>query len=133
MKHPKKQNKSRNSNSNNNKITKNNSSINNSGVGKRQPKGRKGDKNNKAPIEKEFDTFRHEIYKFGLSGLDKKEQLDARVELAIKLGAKEKKWIKPNLNIADFKKQKSQPTTTTHHGETRETDKYIKINPSSST
>lgn len=134
MKHQKKQTKSRKSNSNNNKNTRNNNSG--IGIGKGQPKRRKDVKNNKTPIEEDFETFRHEIYKFGLSGLDKKEQLDARVELAIKLGAKEKKWIKPNLNISDFQKQKSQTTTTTpktYHGETGETDKYIKINPTSST
>lgn len=54
----------------------------------------------KTPIEKNFDSFRHEIYKFGLTGLDKKEQLSARVELAIKLGAKPKRWIKPNYNLS---------------------------------
>ena len=43
----------------------------------------------------EFEKFRHEIYKLGLTGLEKKDQIDARVELAIKLGAKPKKWIKP--------------------------------------
>lgn len=45
--------------------------------------------------KKEFDKFRHEVYKFGLSGLEKKEQINARYEQAIKLGAKPKKWIKP--------------------------------------
>lgn len=49
----------------------------------------------KSNTEKEFDQFRHEIYKFGLSGLNKKDQVDARIELAIKLGARPKKWIKP--------------------------------------
>lgn len=48
--------------------------------------------------KKEFDKFRHEVYKLGLSGLEKKEQIDARYEQAIKLGAKPKKWIKPPNN-----------------------------------
>lgn len=49
---------------------------------------------NKSAVEKDFDKFRHEIFKLGLTGLDKKDQVDARVELAIKLGAKPKSWIK---------------------------------------
>lgn len=53
----------------------------------------------KGSIEKDFDKLRHEIYKFGLTGLDKKDQLDARVELAIKLGAKPKSWVKKHQNL----------------------------------
>eukprot|EP00088_Acartia_fossae_P013534 TRINITY_DN1713_c0_g1_i1.p1 TRINITY_DN1713_c0_g1~~TRINITY_DN1713_c0_g1_i1.p1 ORF type:complete len:216 (+),score=56.49 TRINITY_DN1713_c0_g1_i1:40-687(+) len=34
------------------------------------------------------DQVRHEIFKFGLSGLSKSEQKDAKIALAIKLGAK---------------------------------------------
>lgn len=79
-----------------------------------QLKHNKKKKSNKTSIEKDFDKFRHEIYKFGLTGLEKKEQLDARVELAIKLGAKPKKWIKPNTGLgADNKQKQSSQTKTT--------------------
>lgn len=60
----------------------------------------------KTSVERDFDKFRHEIYKFGLSGLDKKDQVDARVELAIKLGAKPKKWIKPIKNRGEIQNGK---------------------------
>lgn len=83
----------------------------------------------KTSIEKDFDKFRHEIYKFGLSGLDKKEQLDARVELAIKLGAQPKKWATNCTGLGGDKKQ----TIKKQNGKTGEIDKHIKINPSSST
>lgn len=92
-------------------------------------KQNKKKKTNKTSIEKDFDKFRHEIYKFGLSGLDKKEQLDARVELAIKLGAKPKKWIKKNTGLsAESRKEKKQQ----QDGKTREADKHIKANASPS-
>lgn len=70
---------------------------------------------NKSKTEKEFDSFRHEIYKFGLSGLDKKDQLDARVELAIKLGAKPKSWIKKHqtLGADNIIKPKEDKTSVT--------------------
>lgn len=68
---------------------------------------------NKSKTEKEFDSFRHEIYKFGLSGLDKKDQLDARVELAIKLGAKPKSWIKKHQTLgSDNIRQPKEDKTT---------------------
>lgn len=108
---------------------------------------------NKTSIEKDFDKFRHEIYKFGLSGLDKKDQLDARVELAIKLGAKPKSWIKPHQNLGTdnniVKKKQSTNNNTTinsltttiktgnirkkQNGKTRKTNKHIKRNKTSST
>lgn len=78
----------------------------------------------KDPIQKEFSKFRHEIYKFGLEGLDKKDRIDARYELAIKLGAKPKSWIKPHKNLAERAAEKKQlkdskPTTAdNHHGKT---------------
>lgn len=68
--------------------------------------GKKNKQNNKSSGEKDFDKIRHEIYKFGLSGLDKKEQLDARVELAIKLGAKPKKWAKIDADLSSEGKEK---------------------------
>lgn len=108
---------------------------------------------NKTSIEKDFDKFRHEIYKFGLSGLDKKEQLDARVELAIKLGAKPKSWIKPHQGLGSdntiIKNQQSKNNnitkslnTTTfdkgiikkkQNGKTRKANKHFKRNKTSST
>ena len=89
--------------------------------------------NSKTPVQKEFDSFRHEIYKLGLTGLDKKERVDARYELAIKLGAKEKKWIKPNrglgqesaeLNRKELEEEqerdrKSTRLNSSHSGESR--------------
>lgn len=88
----------------------------------------------KNSTEKDFDKFRHEIYKFGLSGLDKKEQLDARVELAIKLGAKPKKWIKNCTGLGeDNKKTREKSSQNKQDGAIRETNKYIKANPSPST
>lgn len=96
----------------------------------RQQQIKKKKKSNKSSTEQDFDKFRHEIYKFGLSGLDKKEQLDARVELAIKLGAKPKKWIKPNQGLgADSKKG----AVSLQNGTSREADKYTKTNTTSST
>lgn len=62
-------------------------------------------KKKKDPAQKDFDTFRHEIFKLGLTGLDKKSRIDARYELAIKLGAKPKKWIKPIRNLGEESKQ----------------------------
>lgn len=91
---------------------------------KKKPINKK--KSNKTSIEKDFDKFRHEIYKFGLTGLDKKEQLDARVELAIKLGAKPKKWIKPHTALG------ADNETGKKDGEAGKVDQYIKTNPSSS-
>lgn len=73
-------------------------------------------KKNKTPLQKEFDTFRHEIYKLGLTGLDKKDQIDARYELAIKLGAKPKKWIKPNKGLGEVAHTGAKPTK--QHGTT---------------
>lgn len=94
-------------------------------INSRQLQNKKKKKSSKSSTEQDFDKFRHEIYKFGLSGLDKKEQLDARVELAIKLGAKPKKWIKPNLGLgADSKKK---------NGASREADKHTQVNSTSST
>lgn len=88
----------------------------------------------KTPIQKEFDKFRHEIYKLGLTGLDKKDQIDARYELAIKLGAKPKKWIKPNQGLGeDNNKQKQQKNRQTHHGTSREISKHPKTNTTFST
>lgn len=87
----------------------------------------------KTSIEKDFDKFRHEIYKFGLSGLDKKEQLDARVELAIKLGAQPKKWIRNSAGLGGDKNKQTNKLQQQQNGKTGEIDKYIKINPSSST
>lgn len=58
-------------------------------------------------VEKDFDQFRHEVYKFGLTGLDKKDQVDARVELALKLGAKSKSWINPHKDLATLNKEKN--------------------------
>lgn len=51
--------------------------------------------------QKEFSKIRHEVYKFGLQGLDKKDQVSARYEQAIKLGAKSKSWIKPHKNLGE--------------------------------
>lgn len=100
---------------------------------------------NKTSIEKDFDQFRHEIYKLGLSGLDKKDQLDARVELAIKLGAQPKKWIRKHTNLGsdsvDKKKKKEEEAINTnltlsnkkHHGKARKVNKHPKRNKVSST
>lgn len=86
---------------------------------------------NKTSVQKDFDKFRHEIYKLGLSTFDKKDQLDARVELAIKLGARAKSWAKPNKNLSKDNREASttssssttdsklKQTTSTHHGKAR--------------
>lgn len=51
--------------------------------------------------QKAFSQIRHEVYKFGLQGFDKKVQVNARYEQAIKLGAKPKSWIRPHTNKAE--------------------------------
>lgn len=75
---------------------------------------KKSTKVNKSSVEKDFDKYRHEIYKFGLTGLDKKDQIDARVELAIKLGAKSKSWISKHqpLGQGNIKATKTQVNST---------------------
>jgi len=89
---------------------------------------------NKTPVQKEFDTFRHEIFKLGLTGLDKKTRVDARYELAIKLGAKPKKWIKPNSRLGeDSQAPLRKPTDFDKDGKAREIGKYPQINSPSST
>lgn len=60
----------------------------------------------------DFDNFRHEVYKFGLSGFERKDQLDARAELAIKLGAKPKKWLKINKSGPPNQATPSAPNET---------------------
>ena len=55
--------------------------------------------------QKAFSEIRHEVYKFGLQGFDKKVQVNARYEQAIKLGAKPKSWIKPHNNRGDLAQQ----------------------------
>lgn len=99
----------------------------------RSKNNNKKKKNNKTSIEKEFDKFRHDIYKFGLSGLDKKDQLDARVELAIKLGAKPKKWIKPNTGLGSDNKKVKDKSIGIQDGKIGKTNQYTKTNPASST
>ena len=64
---------------------------------------------NKTKTEKEFDSFRHEIYKLGLSEFDKRDRLDARVELAIKLGAKPKSWTKKHQTLGADNKIPKKP------------------------
>ena len=46
-------------------------------------------------------TFRFEVFKFSLSGMDKADQMEARVAQAIKLGAKPGK--KPCLPYSELK------------------------------
>lgn len=102
------------------------------------------DKTEKKPVVKDFDKFRHEVYKLGLTGLDKSDQLDARVELAIKLGAKPKSWIKKHQPLGatrnkSFGPQKekiskgqtfAQPRiqSQSRNGQTRKADKYLETN-----
>lgn len=89
----------------------------------KQIKTKEKKKNRKNIVEKDFDKFRHDIYKLGLSGLDKGKQLDARVELAIKLGAKPKSWIK-----------KHQPLgADNNNGQARKANKHFEANSSLST
>lgn len=38
--------------------------------------------------DKVMKLVRYDVFKFGMSGFDKKEKEDARVALAVKLGAK---------------------------------------------
>lgn len=90
-------------------------------------KQNKKKKSNKTSVEQDFDKFRHEIYKFGLSELDKKDQVDARVQLAIKLGAKPKKWINKHTGLGADSKQRPK------NGEARETSQHIKVNTTPST
>lgn len=99
--------------------------------GKQQNQKRKNNVG-KTPLQKEFDKFRHEIYKFGLTGFDKKEQIDARYELAIKLGAKPKRWIKPNKGLGEDNKPK-QPKQKLHDGATGEVGKHIEIDTAPAT
>lgn len=76
--------------------------------GKKENKNR--NKNHKSKQEQDFDKIRHEVFKLGLSGFEKKTRVSARVELAIKLGAKPKKWAnaprdeKPGLRTKKTKK-----------------------------
>lgn len=91
----------------------------------KQSHHKKKKKDNKTSTQKDFDIFRHEIYKLGLTGLDKKDRLDARVELAIKLGAKSKPWINPSAGLgADSKRQ---------DGKAGKGDQHIKVDTPSAT
>lgn len=65
--------------------------------------------------QKDFSKIRHEVYKFGLEGLDKKDQVNARYEQAIKLGAKPKSWIKPHKNLGEQRQQQQQESQTDQH------------------
>jgi hypothetical protein len=58
--------------------------------------------------QKEFSKIRHEVYKFGLQGLDKKDRVNARYEQAIKLGAKSKSWIEPHNNLGEQRELRSK-------------------------
>ena len=87
----------------------------------------------KDPRQQEFSKFRHEIYKLGLEGFDKKDRIDARYELAIKLGAKPKSWLKPHKNLAEKTiENKQQKQKDNHNGKVGQIDQYSKINPTSS-
>lgn len=92
----------------------------------RPRKTKKLTKKSNSKVDKDFNQFRHEIYKLGLSGLDKKDQVDARIELAIKLGAKPKTWIKPHTDLGSLASRK------VNDGAPREADKHIKVDSSSS-
>ena len=90
----------------------------------------------KDPIQKEFSKFRHEIYKFGLEGLDKKDRIDARYELAIKLGAKPKSWVKGHKNLAEKTAERelqAKKLKDNQDGKAGQTNQHIKTNSISST
>lgn len=99
--------------------------------------GTKNKSANRTPAQKEFETFRHDIYKLGLTGLEKKDRVDARYELAIKLGAKPKKWIKPMRKLgeasAELKRKETEQKQQREHGKAGEIGEHTKTNTTSST
>lgn len=58
-------------------------------------KKNKDNKQKKKDDELDMNKLRHEVFKFGLKGFDNKTHKEARIELAIKLGAKPKGWARP--------------------------------------
>lgn len=93
----------------------------------RTRKTRKVPKKTSSKVKKDFNQFRHEIYKLGLTGLDKKDQIDARTELAIKLGAKSKSWVKPHIDLGALKSKSAC------NGASGKAHQHSKVDSSSST